>query len=224
MDPYADRPCSVSHSAPAIVATVPGHQRIFVVSTTADDTDLRGVRGDLGRDPVVLTAPTADAARAVRSLAAQPRVEVLLAPVSYPRSDRGHQLDELVRRYALPDRFRDVVVVTDPATATLLLRVLAPDQLPTGGAVTVVGLARGDRPVAVRRAVASGLALGVATTLVPPPLPVLAPPGLVALAGLALLLVVPWRHLGRELLLMAGIAVMVAFVLVAGSARFPGGW
>ena len=207
-----------------IVSSVPGRQRILVVSTTASEAELLRVRDDLRRDPVVLTAPTADAARVVRVLEVEPQVEVLLAPVSFPQADRGHRLDELVRRYALHDRFRDVAVVTDSATSTLLLRALAPDQLPTGGAVTLVGLARGDRPVAVRRAVASGVVLGFAAGVAEPWAPILALPGAVGLVGLALLLILPWRHLGRELLLAAAIAVAVVLAVVAGSARFPGGW
>ena len=173
---------------------------------------------------MVLTAPTAEAERVVRVLEVEPQVEVLLAPVSFPQADRGHRLDELVRRYALRDRFRDVVVVTDSGTSTLLLRALAPDQLSTGGAVTVVGLVRGDRPVAVRRAVASGSVLGVAAVVSKPLAPILALPGAVALVGFALLLVIPWRYLGRELLLAAAIAVAVVLAVVAGSARFPGAW
>ena len=207
-----------------MVATVPGHQRIVVISTTAGAGDLPRLGAHLGRDPLVLTAPTADAQRVVRMLDAEPRVEVSLAPVRFPPADRGHRLDELVRRHAVHDRFRDVVVVTDPATATLLLRVLAPDQLPTGGPVTVVGLVRGERPVAVRRAAGAGLALGVASTVAEPLAPLLVLPGATALTGLAVLLVQRWRHLGRELLLAAGIAVVVVLAVVAGSARFPGAW
>lgn len=203
---------------------MPGRQPIFVVSTTADEVELRRLRDDLGRDPVVLTAPTAEAKRVVGVLGGEPHVEVLLAPVGFPPADRGDRLDELVRRHALRDRFRDVVVVTDSATSTLLLRVLAPDQLATAGAVTVVGLPRGDRPVAVRRAVAGGVVLGVAAGVAEPRAAVLMLPGGVALVGLGMLLVPRWRHLGRELLLAAGIAVAVLLVVVAGSARFPGGW
>ena len=203
---------------------MPGRQPIFVVSTTADEAELQRVRGDLGRDPVVLAAPTAEAKRVVSTLGIEPHVEVLLAPASFPPADRGHRLDELVRRHALRDRFRDVVVVTDPATATLLLRVLAPDQLASGGAVTVVGLPRGDRPVAVRRAVSGGVVLGVLAGVAEQRSAVLALPVAVAAVGLGMLLVPPWRHLGRELLLAAGIAVAVLLVVVAGSARFPGGW
>lgn len=209
---------------PAIVAGVPGRQRIFVVSTTAGEPELLRIRNDLGRDPVVLSAPTAETKRVVGVLEVEPQVEVLLAPVSFPHADRGHRLDELVRRHAVRDRFRDVVVVTDPATSTLLLRALAPDQLPTGGAVTVVGLVRGDHPVAVRRAVVSGVVLGVAAGVAEPLAPILVLPGAVALIGLALLLVVPWRHLGWELLIAAAIALAVVLAFVAGSARFPGGW
>jgi hypothetical protein len=209
---------------PTIVASVPGHQRILVVSTTAGEAELLRVRDGLARNPVVLAAPTAEAARVVRTLEVEPQVEELLTPVSTPPADRGHQLDSLVRRYALQDRFREVVVVTDSTTCTLLVRSLAPDQMPTAGAVTVVGLPRGDRPMAGRRAVVSGLVLGVAAGVADPLTPILALPGAVASVGLVLLLVAPWRHLGRELLLAAAIAVLVVLAIVAGSARFPGAW
>lgn len=210
--------------APAIVASVPGRQRIVVVSTAAGQDDLVRLRSEVGRDPVVLTAPTADARRVVRTLDAEPRAEVLLAPVSHPPVDRGHRLDSLVRSHAVRDRFRDVVVVTDAATATLLLRVLAPDQLASGGPVTVVGLPRGARPPDVRRAVVAGLVLGVVAGLAEPLAPLVTLPGTVAVIGLALLLVPAGRHLGRELLLAATVAVAAVVLVVAGSARFPGGW
>ena len=208
----------------AIVAGVSGRQRILVVTTAVGEAELLRLRDDLARDPVVLTAPTAEAARVVAALRVEPRAEVLLAPVSFPPADRGHRLDELVRRHALRDRFRDVVVVTDPASATLLLRALAPDQLATGGAVTVVGLVRGDRPVSVRRAVGSGVVLGLVAAVAPSPALLVGLPGMVALLGLALLLVERWRHVGRELLLATAIGMVVVLVVVAGSARFPGGW
>jgi hypothetical protein len=54
--------------------------------------------------------------------------------------------------------------------------------------------------------------------------PILTLPGAVASVGLALLLVPPLRHLGRELLLAAAVAVAVVLTVVAGSARFPGAW
>ena len=63
---------------------MPDRQPIFVVSTSADEAELQRVRGDLGRDPVVLTAPTAEAKRVVGALGVEPRVEVLLAPASFP--------------------------------------------------------------------------------------------------------------------------------------------
>ncbi len=203
---------------------MPGPQRIFVVSTTAHEADLRRIRGELGRRPVVLTAATTEAARVLRILGSEPQVEALLSPTSSPDVDRGHQLDTLVRLHALHDRFRDVVVVTDKATSTLLLRALAPAQLPTSGAITVVALPRGDRPVAVRRAVLTGIVLAAAAGVARPLTPILTLPGAVALTGLALSLVVPWRRLGRELLLAAAVAVVVALAVVAGSARFPGAW
>lgn len=202
---------------------VPGRQRILVVSTTADADDVRRLRDDLPRDPVVLSAPTAEAKRVVTALAVEPRPEVLLAPVRFPDADRGHRLDGLVRQHALRDRFRDVVVVTDPASATLLLRVLAPDQLATGGAVVTVGLPRADRPVDVRRAVAVGVVAGV-LSLFAPSGALLTLPAVAGVAGLALLLVGSWRHHGRGLLVSAGTALVVVFLSLAGSARFPGAW
>ncbi|GAB6986281.1 hypothetical protein [Nocardioides pyridinolyticus] len=201
---------------------MPDRQRIFVVSAPLDDAGLARLRG-LGRDPVVLTAPTPEAARVVRALAAEPHVDALLAPVSHPHVDRGHRLDELVRRHALRDRFRDVVVVTDRASATLLLRVLAPDQLADQGQVVVVGLARGGRPVAVRRAVVAGLVLGGIAYVADPVVWILVLPFLVAVAGAVLLLPRQARHIGQALLLAAGIGLLVALAIVAGSARFPAG-
>ena len=187
-------------------------------------TELVGVRDDLSRDPVVLTAPTPEAARVVHLLAVEPTVaEGVLAPTTTPRADRGHLLDALVRRHALDDRFRDVVVVSDGVTSTLLLRALAPDQAPAGGAVTVVGLPRGERPIAVRRAVVLGLVLGLAAGVLEPLTVLVALPVTVALVG-ATLLVGPSRHLGRELLLVAAITVIVTLAVLAGSARFPGAW
>lgn len=197
------------------------HQRIFVVSAPLDDAAAGRLRSDVGRERVVVTAPTAEAARVVRSLGADPQPEVLLAPVSYPDVDRGHRLDELVRRHALADRFRDVVVVTDRASATLLLRVLAPDQLANAGPVTVVGLPRSSRPVDARRAVVAGLVLGVVAVLLHPALWVLVLPALAAMAGGVLLLVPHLRHVGREVVLAAGVSVLAALLMIAGSARFP---
>lgn len=197
------------------------HQRIFVVSAPFDAADLAGLRSELGRNPVVVTAPTADAARVVQALGAEPQVEVVLAPVSYPQVDRGHRLDELVRRHALRDRFRDVVVVTDRASSTLLLRVLAPDQLAAAGPVVVVGLARGGRPVAACRALVAGAVLGAVASLPDDTVWFLALPLLAAVSGAVLLAPNRTRHLGQELLLAAGVALIVAMVIVAGSARFP---
>lgn len=203
---------------------MPDRQRIFVVSTSADQAELRRLRSDLGRDHVVLVAPTAEAKAAMGVLGVEPRVETLLAPVRFPAADRGHQLDDLVRRAALEDRWRDVVVVTDAATSTLVRRVLAPDQLPPSGAVTLVGLPRGDRPVAVRRGLALGLVLGVAASVAESLALTLVLLALVAVTGLVLSSAASWRHLGRELVLAASAAVVVALVVVASAARFPGGW
>ena len=78
--------------------------------------------------------------------------------------------------------------------------------------------------MAGRRAVVSGLVLGVLAGLTESLAPILTLPAGAALVGLVLLLLPPQRHLGRELLLAAAIALVVVFVSVAGSARFPGSW
>lgn len=200
-----------------------GHQRILVVTDRARESDLARRRGDLGRDPLVLAAPTAEAAQVVAALGVEPSVETLLAPTPRPPADRGHRLDALVRAHAWDDRFRDVVVVTDQASATLLLRVLAPDQLAAGGPVTVVGLPRGSRPADVRRGLVGGALLGVVTGLIGQQWSLV----LVVLAaalGVVLVLARPSRHVGQELLLGSAVAVAVGLLVVASSGRNPAGW
>ncbi|QSR32740.1 hypothetical protein CFI00_20010 [Nocardioides sp. S5] len=199
-------------------------QRIFTVSVQAATTDVERLRARLGSSVRVLTAPTAEARRIVEALGREPVPEVLLAPVRFPDVDRGHRLDELVRRHAVEDRYRDLVVVADPATLTLLLRVLAPDQLPEAGPVTEVGLPRAPRPVPLGKAAAGGVGLAVVAGVLSP---VLAPwvlPALVALAGLVLLVVPGRRHAGQALLIATAVSVVVTLMAIAGSARFPGAW
>ncbi|KQV77825.1 hypothetical protein ASC64_03145 [Nocardioides sp. Root122] len=204
-------------------------QRIFVITEQAGGAELAALRARLGRSVVVLTAPTAEARRVVEGLGAGPGghetvPEVLLAPVRFPGVDRGHRLDDLVRRHAVADRWRDIVVVADPATVTLLLRVLAPDQLPTAGPVTEVGLPRGTRPVPLARALVGGAALALVAGLLGAVVPVWVLPLLVVVAGLALLVVPGNRHHGQTLLIAAGVAVLLGALAVAGSSRFPGAW
>ena len=98
------------------------YQRIFVVGAQASTDEVARLRSSLGRSVVVLAAPTAEAKKVVTGLGVEPVPDVLLAPVRFPDVDRGHRLDQLVRRHAVEDRFRDVVVVTDAATVTLLRR------------------------------------------------------------------------------------------------------
>ena len=199
-------------------------QRIFTVSVQASTKDVERLRARLGSSVRVLTAPTVEARRVVEALGREPVPEVLLAPVRFPDVDRGYRLDELVRRHAVEDRYRDLVVVADPATLTLLLRVLAPDQLPEAGPVTEVGLPRAPRPVPLGKAAAGGVGLAVVAGVLSP---VLAPwvlPALVALAGLALLVVPGRRYLGQALLIAAAVSVVVTLMAIAGSARFPGAW
>ena len=200
------------------------YQRIFVVGTQAGDDEVSRLRSSLGANAVVLTAPTAEAKRVVTGLRVEPVPDVLLAPVRFPDADRGHRLDELVRRSAVEDRFRDVVVVTDPATVTLLLRTLAPDQLPMAGAVTEVGLPRGARPVPLVQAALGGGVLAFVSLLAANVIPFWVLPLLVVVAGLALLLVPRRRHLGEALLIAVAVAVAVSLLSIAGSSRFPGSW
>ncbi|HEX5919252.1 MAG TPA: hypothetical protein VFY76_15430 [Nocardioides sp.] len=200
------------------------YQRILVVSTHADPDDVARVRAGIGSSAVVLTAPTADGKRVVQGLGHTAHPEVLLAPVRYPDVDRGHRLDEVVRRHAVADRFRDVVVVADPATITLLLRVLAPDQLPASGPVTEVLLPRGSRPVPLGRAAGAGVALAVLIGLVSAAVPVWVLPALAAAAGLVLLALPGRRWLGQSVLIAVVVSLVVALFAIAGSARFPGAW
>ncbi len=200
------------------------YQRILVVGTQAGADEVARVRASLGPGAVVLVAPTAEAKRLVADLGLEPVPEVLLAPVRFPDADRGHRLDELVRRHAVADRFRDVVVVTDPATVTLLLRTLAPDQLPMAGAVTEVGLPRGSRPVPLVQAALGGGALALVAVLGSNVVPVWVLPLLVVVVALVLLLVPRRRHVGEALLISVAVATAVSLLSIAGSSRFPGSW
>ncbi len=200
------------------------YQRIHVVTTGAGSAEVDRLRASLGSSAVVITAPTPEAKRIVVGLARDAHPDVLLAPVRFPDVDRGHRLDGLVRRHAVEDRFRDVVVVADPATVTLLLRVLAPDQLPSAGAVIEVGLPRGPRPVPLGRAAIGGAALALVSLTASTLVAVWVLPVLVAVAGLVLVLVPSRRHLGQALLIAVGASLVVGLLVIAGSARFPGAW
>lgn len=200
------------------------YQRILVVSTQADAGDIARVRADIGSSAVVITAPTADGKRIVQGLGHTAHPEVVLAPVRFPDVDRGHRLDEVVRRHAVADRFRDVVVVADPATITLLLRVLAPDQLPASGPVTEVGLPRGPHPVPLGRAAAAGVGLALLASLLSAVVPVWALPALATVVALVLLALPGRRWLGLSVLIAVAVALGVSLLAIAGSARFPGAW
>jgi hypothetical protein len=203
---------------------VTDYQRILVVSTQADEAEVQRVRARIGSSAVVLTAPTAEGKRIVQGLRHDAHPEMELAPVRFPDVDRGHRLDEVVRRHAVADRYRDVVVVADPATITLLLRVLAPDQLPASGPVTEVGLPRGPRPVPLGRAAIGGAAIAVGALALSSVVPLWVLPVLGVLAGLVLLVVPGQRHLGTTVLVAAGASVVVGLLVIAGSDRFPGAW
>jgi hypothetical protein len=204
--------------------SVTDFQRIFVVSTHAGAPEVARVRKALGREATVLTAPTGEARRVVDALGREAVPDVLLAPVKFPDVDRGHRLDDVVRRHAVADRFRDLVVVADPATVTLLLRVLAPDQLPAAGPVTEVGLPRGSRPVPLERAVVGGLTLAVVSALLTSVVPFWVLPALVVVAAGVLLLLPRWRYVGEAMLIATGVAAIFSLLAIAGSARFPGSW
>ena len=200
-------------------------QRIFVVGAQAGADEVTRLRSSLRSGATVLTAPTAEARRVVEGLGVDPVPDVLLAPVRFPDVDRGHRLDELVRRHALRDRFRDVVVVTDAATVTLLLRALAPDQLPMAGAVTEVGLPRGPRPVPLLQAALGGSGSrvrGRAGRQRHPDLGAPAPRRGRAASRSCWCRVL--RHLGEALLISVAVSVAVSLLAIAGSSRFPGSW
>ena len=199
-------------------------QRILVVSTRADAAEVGRVRAGIGSSAVVITAPTAEGKRIVQGLGHTAHPEVVLAPVRFPDVDRGHRLDEVVRRHAVADRFRDVVVVADPSTITLLLRVLAPDQLPAAGPVTEVGLPRGPRPVPLGRAAAAGVGLALLVSLLSAVVPVWVLPAVAAVGGLVLLALPGRRWLGLSVLIAVAVALGVSLLAIAGSARFPGAW
>ena len=200
------------------------YQLIHVVTTQAGTAEVDRLRASLAASATVITAPTAEAKRVVAGLGRDAHPDVLLAPVRFPDVDRGHRLDALVRRHAVEDRFRDVVVVADPATVTLLLRVLAPDQLPSAGPVIEVGLPRGPRPVPLGRAAIGGAVLALVSLAVSTLVPVWLLPALVALVGLVLLLVPGQRYLGQTALVAVGASLVVGLLTIAGSARFPGTW
>lgn len=204
--------------------SVTDYQRIFVVSTQIRDDEVTALRKRLGKAVTVLTAPTGEAKRVVRGVGHEATPDVTLAPERFPDVDRGHRLDALVRRHALADRQRDIVVVADPATVTLLLRVTAPGQLPERGPVTMVSLPRAAAPVSLVHVAAGGVALAVLTGLLVTILPFWVLPGLVVLVGLALLPVPRHRRTGQTLLLATGAAAVVGMLAIAGSARFPGSW
>lgn len=197
------------------------YQRIVVATTQAASSDVAAVRRRLGARALVLTAPTAEAKRVVEELRRDAVPEVVLAPVRSPDADRGHRLDEVVRRHALADRFRDVVVVADPATVVLLLRVLTPDQLPAGGPITEVGLPRAPRTVPLGWTAAGGVALAMVAGALASVVPFWLLPALVVLAGLALLLLPGRRHVAQALLVAVAIAAIVSLMVIAGSSRFP---
>lgn len=200
------------------------HQRIFIVTTEIRGAEIGALRKRLGATATVLTAPTAEAKAVVTGLGRKPAPEVVLAPVTYPDVDRGHRLDDLVRRHAVADRLRDVVVVADPATVTLLLRVIAPGQLASSGPVTLVSLPRASDPVPFGKVVIGGAVLAVLSGLVDPFLPLPFFLGLIMLVGLALLLSPRQRRNGQAVLLSLVVATIVALLGIASSARFPGGW
>lgn len=197
------------------------YQRILVATTQADGAAVAAVRRRLGAGAIVLTAPTAEAKRVVHELGRDAVPEVALAPVRHPPADRGHRLDEVVRRHAVADRFRDVVVVVDPATAVLLLRVLAPGQLPAGGPITEVGLPRGPRPAPLGRAAVGGVVLAAVAAALSAVVPIWLLPALAVVAGLLLLLQPRRSHLGQALLIAVAVAAVVSFLVIAGSNRFP---
>ena len=86
-------PCAPFRTA--TVGDVTDFQRIFVVGTQADDAAVARLRGMLGSQATVLTAPTPEARLVVEGLARDPVVEVghqdLVAPVHHQAGDQPAQ-------------------------------------------------------------------------------------------------------------------------------------
>lgn len=199
-------------------------QRVVLIATT---TPAAQVRPRLGRRPLVLCAPTPEAKRIVAGLAVrapglEATPEVLLTPVTTSGPQRGHDLEALVRRHALADRYRDVVVVADPGTTALVARGLTGHRGPTAP-MTVVGLPRGGRPFATPwwAVCAAGFLLAVVAGLLVPRLHLLAVPALVAAVGVGLVPSGRTRPLGLAVLAAAGVALVLVLLGVSSARRFP---
>ncbi len=206
------------------VADRPGAQRlqrVVLLPTGADDP-----AADVGRPAVALTAPDAPARARATGLGLPVVVcpELAAEPGEVP-GDRAHRLDTLVRRHAVADRWRDLVVVADDATlrdvATGLCDLPEASTWPGSGGAVVVGLPRGTRPLRLGTVAAAALVVGVLALLAAGRLHPLSLPAVAAAAGAGLLLPSRTRHAGRTLLAAAGFAAVLVLLAVAGSTRFP---
>jgi hypothetical protein len=178
------------------------------------------------RRAVVLSAPEAEARARAETLGLPVLVcpELAAEPGGVP-DGHPHRLDALIRGHAVADRWRDLVVVADPATlhaaaAGLCGPTAAPPPADAEG-VVVVGLPRGSPPVpwaavAVGAVVVAGL-VGLTQDRLHP----LVLPGLAAGVGLTLVLPERTRRAGRSLLAVAALAAVLVLVVVAGASRFP---
>lgn len=197
-----------------------GLQRVVVVSTSAPDAEVDALRAD---SPMTLCAPTAEAKRVVQRLALDPRPETLLAPVRLADGHRSQALERLVRTHASADRFRDVVVICDPDTARLVIKVIGDSATPVLP-VTELGLPRGERPPQpVWWGLVGALVLAIVSGLLSTVLHPLALPLLVALAGGVLWLSPARRPLARTLLLVAGVGALLLLLGITSARRFPAG-
>ena len=200
------------------------YQRIFVVGAQAGADEVARLRSSLGSDVVVLTAPTVEAKRVVTASGSSRCPTCCSRRSGSPTSTAGTASTSWSAAMRCEDRFRDVVVVTDPATVTLLLRALAPTSCrwPAPSRRSACRAARVPYRWCRRRWAA---ACSPSWRCSPPNvIPIWVLPLLVVVAGLVLLLVPRRRHLGEALLIAVAVAAAVSLLSIAGSSRFPGSW
>ncbi len=197
-------------------------QRIFVVPTQTPGPGLARVP----RGALVLVAPGEAAEALAAGWGAEPEVQVELGPSSAGHDERRYELDALVRRHALGDRWRDVVVVADHDTVDLVVTGLCdlPGAEPgtrSRDGVTVVGLPRSTRSVPLWSVVIGGIVLAAVVAIGADRIYPLLIPAATAVIGVVLLPAPRTRHHGYAALVIAGTGLVGGLLLLSSTARFP---
>lgn len=197
-------------------------QRIFAVPTQAPGQGF----ARLPRRTLVLVAPGDDAKALAASWGVTPEVEVELGPSPAGRDERRRELDTLVRRHALGDRWRDIVVVADRDTVDLVVTGLcdlpgAESGSPSREGVTIVGLPRSTRSVPLWSVVLAGILLAAVVAITAGRLYPLVLPAILAAVGVLLLPAPRTRHHGYAALVIAGVGTIGGLLIVSSLARFP---